>query len=168
MAQAGKFEFARGRKSLQFIENELKEAEIDFLEKDRAYIVNLNEKGDHAPKNYPYPMRSVYKDTLLIDGVALYRGMTLKQYNQQRALVDDAGKIGYWDKDGDLVQERASTTVRTGEFMSYGDQEFEKSVCGKSENFYYFVTYRFTERVLEYVKIQKVEKGKSFYWDDVQ
>lgn len=164
VAQAGKFQFASGRKSLKFVENELKEAKLDFPDENREFIKNLNKNGNGAPKNYPYPIHSVYKDTLLVDGVSLYRGITLEQYNKQRALVDGAGKVGYWDRDFDLINERGSTRVKTGEFADSEGPSEEEYVCAKKDNYYFLITYRFTEKVLEYIKIQKVEKGKSFYW----
>jgi hypothetical protein len=164
VAQAGKFQFASGRKSLKFVENELKDAKLDFPDENREFIKNLNKNGKRAPKNYLYPMHSVYKDTLLVDRVALYRGITLEQYNKQRALVDGAGKVGYWDRDFDLINERGSTRVKTGEFADSEGPSEEEYACAKKDNYYFLITYRFTEKVLEYVKIQKVEKGKSFYW----
>lgn len=166
VAQAGEFEFARGRKSLKYVENEMKEAKLDFQEENREFIQNLNKNGDGAPKNYPYPTGSVYKDTLLVDGVTLYRGITLKEYNKQRALVEGAGKVGYWDRDMNLINERGSTLVKTGEFSEIITRSLKESSCAKTDNYYFLITYRFTEEVLEYIKIQKVEKGKSFYWQD--
>ncbi len=164
VAQTGKFQFANGRLSLDYIVEDYKKAQIELTEERFLSIKERKEIGSDAPKNYPYPMHSVYKDTLLVDDVALYRGITLEQYNKQRALVGGAGKVGYWDRDMDLINERWSTRVETGEFVDFEGPARKEYPCAKNDNYYFLITYRFTEKVLEYIKIQKVEKGKSFYW----
>ena len=95
VAQAGKFEFARDRETVAHVKEKYAKEGLS-LEPDVEKRINFRlTKGKRAPKNYPYPMHSVYKDTLLVDDVKLYRGITLAQYNKQRALVDGAGEIGY-------------------------------------------------------------------------
>lgn len=106
---------------------------------------------------------SIYPNTVLIDGSIVSGGMSLKEVNNYRTQIKGNGKMGYWDRDGDWKSERGSTNVKTGEFIDF-DRNGKNSECGLTKNYHYQPTLRFTEGILEYIKVEKVVKGKSTYW----
>ena len=68
----------------------------------------------------------------------------------------------YW-KGGKDNSRRGATDVKTGQFIDF-DIDGEKSPCGIAEQYYYQTTLRYTEGMLEYIKVERIAKGKSMYW----
>lgn len=159
IGQSGKLEF--GSKYQTIFGKILRRSE-----NNNYYVYVENEPlipiGDDSLK-YQYPLKT-YNDTVIVDGGIITRNMSLKEVNNNRIAINGNRKYGYWDKDFDWKDERGSTSVKSGQFAVLG-KEGEKSKCGIEKEFYYLTTLRYTEGVLEYIKIEKVEKGKSMYWD---
>jgi hypothetical protein len=139
-------------------------------------IIRRNEKGEYQVywENKPtepvgddslkhkYPLKT-YKDTVIVKGAIVANNMSLKEVNNYRTQVKGNETFGYWDRDGNWKNERGSTNVKTGQFIDFSI-DGEKSPCGLAEKYYYQTTLRYTEGVLEYVKVERIAKGKSMYW----
>lgn len=117
-------------------------------------------KEQYHKKNYFYPYK-IYDKVVNVDGCAIKAGMTLKQINEQRALAG-LDRFGYWDRDMDFINESYSTKVKTGEFYTTLDIVED---CGRNDK-YYHVTLRFTEGVLEYIKVKYHENKADYIFDD--
>jgi hypothetical protein len=160
IGQAGKLEWAEGRKSFDYVIKQEEKAGYINTEEEKKSFKELKSK-DSASK-YPYPFK-VYSDTVIVDGGIISKGMSLSEVNRYRGKAGNKGVFGYWDIDMDSKNERGSTRVKTGEFNDF-DMNREKQRCAVENKYYYMTTLRYTEGVLEYIKVQKVEKGKSIYW----
>jgi hypothetical protein len=141
---------------------------------NHGQIIRLNEKGDYYvytgseipagtydSLEYEYPIKT-YKDTVRVNGAIVANGMSLKEVNEYRTKVKGNDTFGYW-KGGKENSRRGSTDVKTGQFIDF-DIAGKKSPCGIAEEYYYQSSLRYTEGVLEYVKVEKIAKGKSMYW----
>lgn len=157
-------------------DNGVNKLELDahFRDNDSVYIKNSNNNYEIYKPNfndpnyffdpflYPYPIKA-YIDTVIVDGGVISGGMTLKEINKYRTQIKDNGKFVLWRKGIDWHNETGSTTIKTGEFIDT-KKEKKESRCGIEQGFFYYTFLRYTEGVLEYIKIEKVVKKKSIYW----
>ena len=160
LGKAGKLQFATNYESYEHIIQRNEEGGYVY---SAAGKLDLKEQVDkNFVTKYEYPLK-IYSDTVRADGAIVANGMSLKEINNYRTEVKGNETFGYWDRDGNAKNERGSTNVKTGEFIDF-DIEGEKSPCGIAEKYYFKISLRYTEGVLEYVKVERVAKGKSFYW----
>ena len=160
IGQAGKLEWAEGRKSFDYVIKQDEKAGYIYTEGEKKSF--KEDKSKDSAAKYPYPF-NVYCDTVIVDGGIIARSMSLDDVNGFRGKAGNKGIFGYWDKDLDRKNESGSTRVKTGEFNDF-EMNRKKQQCAVESNFYYMTTLRYTEGVLEYIKVEKVEKGKSINW----
>ncbi|PQL93515.1 DUF7738 domain-containing protein [Apibacter adventoris] len=150
VGQAGKLQYAWGYYPIT------KEKEKRMLSPDLEYpdvkpftqeeLTQLKEK--HDPKNYIYPF-TPYTQTVNLQGAPVKSGMSLEEVNKERSKIKGLEKMGYWDNDGDWSWDSGSTTIKTGEFR---EQKDHSSIC-PNQDYWYYITLRYSEGELEYLKI---------------
>ncbi|PQL93768.1 hypothetical protein C4S77_04450 [Apibacter adventoris] len=155
VGQAGKLQFAWGYYPIT------KEKEKRMLSPDLEYpdvkpftqeeLTQLKEK--HDPKNYIYPF-TPYTQTVNLQGAPVKSGMSLKAVNKERSKIKGLEKMGYWDNDGDWSWDSGSTTIKTGEFR---EQKDHSSIC-PNQDYWYYITLRYSEGELEYLKVEYLSK----------
>ena len=122
----------------------------------------IKEGVDKDPiTNYVYPIKT-YKDTVSVNVAIVANGMSLKEVNNYRTQIKGNETFGYWNG-GKGNSRRGATDVKTGQFLVF-DMHGEKSSCGIAEQYYYQTTLRYTEGIMEYIKVERIAKGKSMYW----
>jgi hypothetical protein len=115
------------------------------------------------PILYPYPIKT-YNDTILANGGIIAEGMKLKDVNKYRTQVKGNGKFVYWNMGGgSLGKNTGDPRAKTGPFIDVNIDESE-SECGKKDNFFYHNLLWYSEGVLEYIKVNKMTKGKTSYY----
>jgi hypothetical protein len=157
--QAKKLEYANGYQ-IGLIGDVLRRNQLGEYE---IYAVgDISKPLGNDSLKYVYPIK-VHSKPVFVDSSLINGGMSLSEVNDNRSDLDIESEFGYWDKDSDWKDERGSTKVKTGQFCIFSI-DGEKSKCGLEKNHYYLTTLRYSEGILEYVKVEKVTKGFSRYW----
>ncbi|PQL93518.1 hypothetical protein C4S77_04480 [Apibacter adventoris] len=149
VGQAGKLQFAWQRKSFEFIEKDYQSIKEPMSEELKKRII-----GRIEPKEkYIYPF-TPYTQTVNLQGAPVKSGMSLNEVNKERSKIKGLEKMGYWDNDGDWSWDSGSTTIKTGEFR---EQKDHSSICPK-QDYWYYITLRYSEGELEYLKVEYLSK----------
>lgn len=159
IGQAGKLEFAKGRKSASYTKDQDKKNGFYSNERDYEEMIKDETTGDEAPKNYPYPF-TIYKKSLNIEGIEIKQGMSVSQINDLREEAD-LPLIKYWDTDRNWKDEGGSTATKSNGYFTYQDPHriiFEE----KEKTNKYNILYRYTEQQLEYIRVVH-DTGQTYY-----
>ncbi|PQL93764.1 hypothetical protein C4S77_04465 [Apibacter adventoris] len=150
VGQAGKLQFAWNEYYI------LSKEEEEFLLKstirNKPYtqeeLDQSREKMLKKKPDYIYPF-TPYTQTVNLQGAPVKSGMSLNEVNKERSKIKGLEKMGYWDNDGDWSWDSGSTTIKTGEFR---EQKDHSSIC-PNQDYWYYITLRYSEGELEYLKI---------------
>ncbi|PQL93767.1 DUF7738 domain-containing protein, partial [Apibacter adventoris] len=150
VGQAGKLQFAWNE--YYILSKEEEESLLKSTIRNKPYtqeeLDQSREKMLKKKPDYIYPF-TPYTQTVNLQGAPVKSGMSLEEVNKERSKIKGLEKMGYWDNDGDWSWDSGSTTIKTGEFR---EQKDHSSIC-PNQDYWYYITLRYSEGELEYLKI---------------